>query len=165
LLLEIIPGPLGFAFSHFVLDTQTAWFRTWIWTTGTATVAQSPWVGVGWLIPQDYGIPATVDSIWLLWALTYGVPSSALLALSVLGAASLPTQGRGVCLTSEEMRLGTIIGILISLIVFLGFTVDFFGSGWILIPMLVGVRAHLDELGQSRARYLVGRSEVRFAQG
>jgi len=165
LILEIIPDPLGFAFSHFVLDAQTAWFRTWIWTTGVAAVAQSPWLGVGWFIPQDYGIPGTVDSIWLLWALIYGVPGSVLLGISMLGSASLPTQGRDVCLTFNEMKLGTIIGILIFLIVFLGFTVDFFGSGWILIPMLVGIRAHLGELGQSRTRYLVARNEVRFAQG
>jgi hypothetical protein len=164
LVLEIIPDPIGFAFSHFVLDAQTAWFRILIWTTGVAAVAQSPWLGVGWFIPREYGIPGTVDSIWLLWALIYGVPGSALLGLSMLGAASLPTQGQGVCLTFNEMELSTIIGVLIFLIVFLGFTVDFFGSGWILILMLVGIRAHLGELGQSRTRYLVERNEVRFAQ-
>ena len=148
LVLEVLQDPLGFVFSHFVFDTTSAWFRTWIWTTGTATVAQSPWFGVGWSIPQEYGIPGTVDSIWLLWALTYGLPGSVLLGLSMLGAASLPTQGRGVYLTLNEVRLGTIIGILIFLIIFLGFTVDFFGSGWILIPMLAGIRAHLGELGR-----------------
>jgi hypothetical protein len=165
LILEVLQDPLGFIFSHFVFDTQTAWFRTWIWATGVAAVAQSPWVGVGWFIPEDYGIPGTVDSIWLLWALTYGLPGSALLGLSMLGAASLPTQGRGVSLTSKEVKLGTIIGILTSLIVFLGFTVDFFGSGWILVPMLVGIRAHLGELGQSRARYSVRSKRNRVCTG
>jgi hypothetical protein len=165
LIFQVLTDPLGFVFSHFVFDTQTAWFRTWIWTTGVAAVAQSPWFGLGWVIPQEYGIPGTVDSIWLLWALTYGLPGSVLLGLSMLGAASLPTQGPGVCLTFKEMKLGTIMGVLIFLIIFLGFTVDFFGSGWILIPMLVGIRAHLGELGHSRARYLVGRNAVRFVQG
>jgi hypothetical protein len=155
---QVLQDPIGFAFSHFVLDTQTAWFRTWIWATGTATVVQSPWFGVGWSIPREYGIPGTVDSIWLLWALIYGLPGSALLGLSLLGAASLPTQGRGVRLTFKEMKLGTIIGVLTFLIVFLGFTVDFFGSGWMLIPMLAGIRAHLGELGQRSGDWVARRT-------
>jgi O-antigen ligase len=149
-MLESLGDPLGFIFSHFVFDTQTAWFRIFIWETGVATIAQSPWFGVGWVISQDYGIPYTVDSIWLLWALTYGIPGSALFGLSMLGATSFPTQRRSVSLTSKEMKLCTTISIVIFLIIFLGFTVDFFGSGWILIPILLGIRAHLSELARPR---------------
>jgi hypothetical protein len=106
--------------------------------------------GVGFIFPEFYEIPSTVDSIWLIWSLYFGIPGSVLLGLSVLTAASLPTSGPGVHLSPVESRLGTILGILLFLIVFLGFTVDFFGEEWILIPIIVGVRAHLGELGRRR---------------
>ena len=145
---NIFNDPLGFILSHFVFDTGSAWFRVWEWTMASAAVAQSPWYGVGWAIPEGYGIPWTIDSIWLLWALTFGIPGSVLLALSLIGAGSLPTNGPRVRLTATESKLGTTLGILIFLIIFLGFTVDFFGSAWILIPVLAGIRAHLGELGR-----------------
>jgi hypothetical protein len=140
--------PLGFIFSHLVFDPYTAWFRLWTWEMAGAAVAQSPWFGVGWVIPDTYGIPGTVDSIWLFWALTFGIPSSVLLALSMVGAASLPTNGPRVRLAVAESRLGTTLGILIFIILFMGFTVHFFGTAWILIPLLAGLRAHLGELGR-----------------
>jgi hypothetical protein len=149
---NIFNDPLGFVLGHLVFDTGSAWFRVWEWTMASAAVAQSPWFGVGWVIPEGYGIPWTVDSIWLLWALTFGVPGSVLLGLSLIGAASLPTNGAGVCLTAAESRLGTTLGILLFLIIFLGFTVHFFGSAWILIPVLAGIRAHLGELGRVGAQ-------------
>jgi hypothetical protein len=149
---NVFNDPFGFIFSHFVFDTGSAWFRIWEWTMASAAVAQSPWFGLGWVIPESHGIPWTVDSIWLLWALTFGIPGSVLLALSMIGAASRPTNGPRVRLTTAEAKLGTTLGIFIFLIIFLGFTVDFFGSAWILIPLLVGTRAHLGELGGVSAR-------------
>jgi O-antigen ligase len=144
--------PLGFIFSHLTFDPSSGWFRLLIWQAGSAAVAQSPWFGVGWEIPEIYEIFWSVDSVWLLWALTYGIPGSLLLALSIIGAASLPTSGPRVSLTTAESKLGTTLGILIFLVIFLGFTVDFFGSAWILIPVLAGIRAHLGELGRVSAQ-------------
>jgi hypothetical protein len=149
---NVFNDPLGFVFSHLVFDSGSAWFRMWEWTMASAAVDQSPWFGVGWVIPESYGIPWTVDSIWLLWALTFGVPGSLLLALSLIGAVSLPTNGPRVRLTTAESKLGTTLGIFIFLIIFLGFTVDFFGSAWVLLPLLVGIRAHLGELGRVSAQ-------------
>lgn len=150
----VFGDPLGFVFAHFVLDTQTAWFRIYIWQTASVAVAQSPWFGMGWVTPEGYGIPGTVDALWLVWALKYGIPGSMLLGLSMIGAASLPTNGPRVRLTRAELRLGTTLGILIFIIIFLGFTVDFYGNAWILIPLLMGVRAHLGELGRVSAQTL-----------
>jgi hypothetical protein len=147
----VLDDPLGFVFAHFVFDTGSAWFRIYIWQTASVAIAQSPWFGLGWVIPEEYGIPGTVDAIWLVWALKYGVPGSLLLGLSMIGAASLPTNGPRIRLTTAESRLGTTLGILIFIIIFWGFTVDFYGNAWILIPLLMGVRAHLGELGRVSA--------------
>jgi hypothetical protein len=143
-------NPIGFICSHFVFDSQSAYFRVWIWQTGSAAVADSPWFGVGWVIPEGYDVPGTVDSQWLVWALIFGIPGALLHGFSMIGATSLATNGPGVRLTMAESELGSILGILIFLIVFFGFTVDFFGTAWILIPLLAGVRAHLGALGRQR---------------
>jgi hypothetical protein len=148
ILFNVHDDPFGFLFNHFVFDSGSGWFRVWEWTMASVAVAQSPWFGVGWMIPESYGIPWTIDSKWLLWALTFGIPGALLLALSLIGAASLPTNGPRARLTTAESKLGTTLGIFIFLVIFLGFTVDFFGSAWILIPVLAGIRAHLGELGR-----------------
>ena len=105
----------------------------------------SPWVGLGFEVPEYYALPATVDSVWLEPALTFGIPGSVLIALSIT---SPPTSGPRVHLTPAESKLATMLGILIFLIVFWGFTVEYWGAVWILIALLTGLRAHLSELGR-----------------
>lgn len=144
-----IDNPFGFVFNHLVFDVQSAYYRMFIWQMATAALHHSPWFGLSFIFPADYEIPSSVDSLWLLWALQFGIPGAVVFLLSVVGAASLPTSGRGVHLTGAESKLGTTLGIMIFLFVFLGFTVDFFGTAWILIPLLVGVRARLGEIGRA----------------
>jgi O-antigen ligase len=142
-----IDRPLGFIFRHFVFDESNAWFREYTWDAVGTAVADSPWFGLGFEPPAYYEIPSTVDSVWLVTALTCGIPAAVLLALSIAGA-SLSTGGARTNLTSAEAKLATILGVVIFLILFWGFTVHFWGSDWILISVLVGVRAHLGELGR-----------------
>ena len=148
ILFLIANHPFGFIFDHLTFDPETGYFRMYAWQTAGEALNQSPWFGLGWIIPDVYGIPGTVDSIWLVWALNFGIPGSILLGLSMLGAMSLPRNSSRALLTTAELKLRTTLSIIIFLIVFLGFTVHFFGTSWILIPVLVGVRAHLAELGR-----------------
>src|SRR5271157_823230 len=66
----------------------------------------------------------------------------------MIGSCSLPTETSRAALSQSESRLGTALGIVIFLILYTGFTVHFWGSTWILVGLLVGVRARLGELGQ-----------------
>jgi hypothetical protein len=145
-----IDNPFGYVFNHLVFDVESAYYRMYIWQMATAAISDSPWFGISFIYPSSYEIPSTVDSLWLVWALQFGIPGAVLFLLSMVGAASLPTNGRGVHLTPAESKLGTILGIIIFLFVFLGLTVHFFGTAWILIPLLVGVRARLGEIGRAR---------------
>jgi hypothetical protein len=147
-----VSNPLGYIFNHLTFDAQSAYFRIYIWEMATVAVKDSPWVGWGMIFPEVYDIPGTVDSIWLVWALHFGIPASVLLGFSLLLSASLPAKGPGVNLTHAERRLGTILGILIFLILFLGFTVHFYDEGWIIVPMLAAVRTHLGVLGAQKPR-------------
>lgn len=143
-----VANPLGFIFRHLIFDPDSGYFREYTWDVAGAALAHSPWFGLGFTLPDFYDIPYTVDSVWLESALTFGVPGSLFIALSIIGATSLPTSGPGVRLTKRESRLGRILGIITFLLVFWGFTVHYWGTDWIVIALLAGLRAHLGELGR-----------------
>jgi hypothetical protein len=62
-------------------------------------------------------------------------------------------------LTYSESRLGVALSIVIFLAIFAGFTVHFWGSTWILIGLLVGLRAHLGELAALNSTAAAGALE------
>jgi len=143
-------APWGFIVSHLIYDPQSGYYRIWTWSQVIEAVAKSPWLGRGfgpWFDIASHSF----DSLWLVTAMTSGLPGAALLALSMLGAAVLPTRGANVQLTPAESNLGTTLGILIFLTIFVTFTVHVWGTDWVLIGLLLGVRAHLGELGDIRS--------------
>lgn len=140
-------SPLGFIISHLIFDPASGYYRYWTWTRVIFYVSQSPWFGLGYgALPDE--INHSINSLWLVLSINSGVPGAVLVALSLIGAVSLPTSGRRVELTPEESKLGTVLGILVFLIIYVSFTVDIWGSVWILIGVIPGMRAHLGELGQ-----------------
>lgn len=143
----VVDRPFALIFNHLVFNTEDAYYRMWVWQVAGTELGASPWFGLGFEFPDE--IPHTIDSVWLFWALRYGIPGSLLLGLTILAAAVASARGSRVHLTTAELKLKTTLGILLSIIVFLGFTVDFFGTAWILIPLLIGVRAHLAALGRA----------------
>jgi hypothetical protein len=143
-------------FCHLGLDCASYWIRLFEWDTVVPFVLNSPWVGIAfqWLeivrgLP--YYVLGSIDSLWLYLALVYGIPGAVLVALSMISAACYPASGRGVNLTMAESKIAVALGVLIAVIVLLGFTVDFWEESWMLIGLLVGVRAHLADLGSQRA--------------
>jgi len=152
MILLVVDRPFAFIFNHLVFDTESAYFRLWTWEIAGAALDQSPFLGLGFIPPDFYEIPATVDSVWLEMALMFGIPGSILIAVSMIGGTSLSTNGPGAHLTKAESQLGTTLGIVICLAIVVGFTVHFFGAPWVLIPFLVGIRAHLGELGRISAK-------------
>jgi len=150
-------SPMGFVFDHLMFDSSSGWVRVYQWSLAGSFIQNSPWVGIAfqWTemvmnMPDRWYFSASVDSYWLNLALIYGIPGVILVGLSIIGVAYYPVSGRDVTLTVSESKLATTLGIIISLIVFLGFTVDFWGICWMFVPLLVGVRAHLAELGSKR---------------
>ncbi len=147
----VLGSPLGFVNQYLVFDPESGYARQFEWQVVGEYVAAFPWTGIGFgwdAIAEQIGAFASIDSIWLGKALIYGIPASALIALSYLGCVSLPASGPRAGLAPVESRLGLVLGILMWLLLFLGFTVYFWGSFWILCSFLAGIRAHLGELGR-----------------
>jgi hypothetical protein len=137
--------PFGHLFDLFTIDPQTAYYRLYIWQKVGPAILQNPFFSV---LPTSYDYQGSIDSVWLVLALAYGLPCSILTALSMFGACSLPTDPSNASLLVEESRLGNALAIVIFMISYMGFTVDFWGITWILVGLLVGVRAHVGELGR-----------------
>jgi hypothetical protein len=162
----ISADPVGVITRHLIFDPESGYYRVWTWTSVIAAVSPSPWFGIGFgPYPDAFDINHTIDSLWLVLTIQSGVPGAILVALSMIGAATYPTEGPGVGLTPAESKLGTTLGIGIFILFFLAFTVHFWGIAWILSGLLIGVRAHLGELGrvgprQSRARRSVTRQAI-----
>ena len=146
----ISDSPVGFIISHLTFDPSSGYYRYWTWDRVIFYVSQSPWYGLGYGVPPDE-INHSIDSLWLVLSVRGGVPGAVLVFFTLIGSTSLSTSGRGVSLTHEESQLGTALGIIIFLTLYIAFTVDLWGSVWILVGLLVGTRAHLGELGQLRA--------------
>jgi hypothetical protein len=141
----ITPNPFGHIFDLMTINSSTAYFRLFIWYSVGPAILQNPFFAI---LEGDYDYEGSVDSIWLVLSLSYGMVCSILTALSMVGACSLSTISSRAHLSVAEARIGTALGIVIFLIMFMGFTVHFWGAVWILVGLLVGLRAHLGELGR-----------------
>jgi hypothetical protein len=137
-------APFGLLFDIATIDPQTAYYRLYIWNLLGPYVLQSPWFGV---FTENLEYQGSVDSLWLVLSLTYGIPCAIFVGLSLIGSCSLPTDPDRAYLGRSETQAGTVLGIIMAVIIFMGFTVHFWGSAWILVGLLTGLRAHLGERG------------------
>jgi len=139
------------------VSPEAAWARQAIWDTGGPVVLGSPIFGIGlngdwnW---QSHGalVSSSVDAFWLATAMSYGIPGSALILLTIASACWLGSIDKSPHLTPEERRLSVALGIVIATIAFLGFIVHFWGICWILIAVFTGMRANLAETAILRDR-------------
>jgi hypothetical protein len=137
-------SPFGLLFDLATIDPATAYYRLYIWNLLGPYALESPWFGV---FTDNMEYQGSVDSLWLVLSLLYGIPCAILVGLSMIGACSLPTDPARAYLGQAESRAGTVLGVVMAVIIFTGFTVHFWGSLWILVGLLTGLRAHLGELG------------------
>jgi hypothetical protein len=147
LLFELTPTPFGHLFDLFTINSSTAYYRLYIWNAVGPVILDNPLFAV---LEDSYEYRGSVDSLWLVLSLSYGMPCAIFAALAMLGCCSLPTCCPPACLNPEQSRAGTALGIIVFLTIFMSFTVHFWGPVWIMIGLLLGVRAHLGEYGRLR---------------
>jgi hypothetical protein len=146
-------SPLASIAGRLSLDPTSYWIRVFQWNTVGTVVLSSPWVGIAFQWPEmvrrlPFFALESIDSLWLNLALTYGIPGAVLVGLSMIAVACYPATGPG--LTTKESKLASTLGILIAVVVLLGFTVDFWETSWMLVGLLIGLRAHLADLRSGR---------------
>jgi hypothetical protein len=154
LLFLVRDDPIQTLIRNFTIDAQTGFYRLMIWDYAGAEVLRSPWFGIGkgdWQrIP---GMNGSVDTIWLVLALAYGIAAPVFFAVALLLAMKrsgprMPERYLDSYLT--RMRRG--LSITICLVMFVGFTVHFWGVMWTLLGMLAGLRTTLEEMRAREAQ-------------
>jgi hypothetical protein len=143
-------NPLGWIFNHFTLDASTGYFRLMIWDAAGADVMESPIFGIGttndWFRPS--WMPSSVDSLWLRSAMLCGIPGSLLIALALIGAsvpAARRTARNAARVAARDIVLAETLDIITFLTIFIGFTVFYWGSAWVSLGLLAGLRAFLGQ--------------------
>lgn len=120
-LIEVLTssGLVRFIIRYGAINPITGYFRLMIWEYGSAAVAKSPWIGIGF---ESYERPAwmhtdSVDNYWLLHAMRYGIPSMACMLVGVFWAVVR------LGMTKRDPQAGSLygrrleVGLCISLIV------------------------------------------------
>lgn len=137
-------NPLTWIISHLTFDPQTGFYRILIWDAVTSQIAQSPITGHGFVLFGDYLLDRTVDSVWLMLGLRYGIPLIVLLCL--LNVSSfLPTRHNSTIDAGNFAGMRTAFTLVLATFMFTGLTVHFWNYMWIFWGLCIGVRASLQE--------------------
>jgi hypothetical protein len=144
------PRPWGFIFNHLTFDSSTSWYRYLQWQFVGPLVMKSPVLGIGpsYEYARASGLSPTIDALWLRLAMSFGIPGSILVGLSYITACSVSMDigNKGLNLTKQERQLGFVLSLITGLIIYVGFTVYYWGTVAILTTFLAGIRAHLGAL-------------------
>jgi len=138
-------SPMGWIISHFTLDPSSGYFRMMIWEAVFAQLPKSPYFGFGFGSFNDYILDKTVDSVWLVIALRFGVPAVVLILLSNI-AVLLPVKVRALDAGHRrilDMGKGFTLALLSFL--FIGLTVHYWNFMWIFWGLCLGVRGSFRE--------------------
>jgi O-Antigen ligase len=132
------------------IGPEAAWYRQAIWDTAVPVVVRSPIFGIGLTDEWDWQsnsalVGTSVDAFWLRAAMMYGIPGALLILLTMTGAFWLGPLERSPFLSAEERRLSIALGLVTTTAVFLGFTVHFWGTCWVLLGIFPAMRANLAE--------------------
>jgi hypothetical protein len=147
LLLLVKSDPFATLIRNFTIDPQTGFYRLMIWDYAGHEVMQNPYFGINrreWA--KGTPLDGSIDTIWLAFALAYGIPASILLALSLL--TSMRGKGRLApdrYLDPYLLRMRRGLSITISLAIFIGFTVHFWGVMLTFLGILAGLRTTIEE--------------------
>jgi hypothetical protein len=140
-------NPLSWIISHLTLDPQTGYFRMMIWDVALSYIGQSPLTGYAYELFNNNIIDGSVDTIWLLLALRFGVPMVILFFLTNL-ATFLPVKQRsqGAANDGYVERMQRAFTLVLLLFMFTGLTVHFWNYMLMFWGLCLGIRASLREL-------------------
>lgn len=139
--------PVAWIILHVTLDPQTGFFRLATWDFALPLIGQSPFVGYGLIELGDSAdaliFLRSVDSLWLLEALRYGLPAVILLVMTIFS----PLLNGPATAGTPNAQTGLTLAIVA--IALIGLTVHFWDAPWLFLNLCVGIRASFAEY-QSR---------------
>ncbi len=163
MLLAFVDDPLRTLVNLFTLEPETGVYRFLIWEWVAYNLQTTPWFGIGvrdWVRLST--MVSSVDALWLGQALHAGYVGVALLALVIVGA-FFAWPGRAAPRRPDAVVGTAAKAVTIALVqmIFVSFTVHYWGTCWAFFALLIGMRAGLTEA----ARLDAGRAATRPVQG
>jgi hypothetical protein len=137
--------PIGWLISHLTLDPQSGYFRILIWNLAFERIGESVLFGHSFQMFGDPILDTTVDCVWLVTALRFGIPACALLFLINVTAIWPMRRSRPSGYDLFSQRMGLAFTIVLLLFMFSGITVHFWNYIWIFWGLCVGIRGALRE--------------------
>lgn len=146
----IFDDPLERIIVHLTLDPQTGFFRIGTWNSALPLISESPFIGRGLTDLQGSGDAMvylrSVDCVWLVEAIRYGLPAIILLILTMLAPILIRTR-MGI-LDPWMHHAATGFSLAIVAIGLIGLTVHFWNAPWLFLSLCVGIRASIAEYEQ-----------------
>lgn len=144
----VLNDPIAAIVGHLTFNPDTGNFRIVTWTLGLEQVAKYPIFGRGLasfdgesdLVKMFVG--KSVDALWLVLMLRYGIPVVVLLLLSIF-VPMLWTNRAAVDLHLARVRTGFSFAVI--LMALIGLTVHYWDAIWIFFALCIGIRASLAE--------------------
>lgn len=144
-LIALSQHPIGWLISHLTLDPETGYYRILIWDAAFERIAQSPLTGYSFQLFDENILDATIDCVWLVEALRFGIPAMALLFVTNLTAIWPVRRHIQVGSGDFQERMNFAFTIVLLLFMFTGITVHFWNYMWIFWGLCIGIKASLRE--------------------
>jgi hypothetical protein len=138
--------PIGWIVKHLTLDPETGYYRILLWNQAFDAIALSPLVGFPIKMVYHSNLDGTLDSVWLVEALRFGVPIIIFLFLTNVTAFS-PT-GQSFKIRAGDfdvVQMGLAFTIVLVMFMFSGLTTHWWGYLWTFWGLCIGIRASLRE--------------------
>jgi hypothetical protein len=163
----LVQNPIEWAIAHLTLDHQTAWFRIGTWDSAMPLIGESPITGHGLADLEATGNAAlylsSVDCIWLVEALRYGLPAVILLILTMVS----PFLRKRRISTFDPSVYHAATGFSLAIVAFglIGLTVHFWNAPWQFLSLCIGIRASLAEYERLQQPFIGVAENFRFWRG
>ncbi|SFO57574.1 hypothetical protein SAMN05216330_103705 [Bradyrhizobium sp. Ghvi] len=142
-LITVAEHPIGWLISHLTLDPVTGYYRILIWDAAFERIGNRPLTGYSFQLFDENILDSTVDCVWLVEALRFGLPAMAgLLATNLMAIWPVRKQ---VEFDDFRERMNLAFTIVILLFFFTGITVHFWNYIWIFWGLCIGIKASLRE--------------------
>ena len=155
--------PTAWLIEHLTLDPSTGYFRLYVFDYAFDQIALNPLTGVGFgqVGNDEFLGRTTIDSVWLVTALRFGIPMIVFLLLTNIGTFFVfGRRVKGNATDPYINALGTGFTFGIMCFAFIGLTVHFWNATWMLWGVLLGTRASIKESQINIANRQPHRSQV-----
>ena len=140
-------NPISWPIRHLTLDPTSGFYRLLIWQNAFNYIARFPITGVnaGSWLTNDI-LSNSIDCVWLVLSLSYGLPMVAsLLLANLLACGAFGRRIKRRPIDHKILQMRTAFSLVLFLFAFLGLTVHFWGAIWLFWGLCIGIRTSLEE--------------------